>query len=134
MRILLITAVAALAASPLAAKTFTAENGIQVVPARAGFTVQGDAGSGARHIWCAAGDYASRRAGAGGAARLYIAEGRAPGLGQRAPIRFTLDAAGLTPSAVLVTGLSLRNAGANISVGHARSFCSNTSPSAGGTR
>lgn len=134
MRILTMTALAMLLATPLAAQTFKAQNGLQVTAAAQGFAVDGGSGQGARAIWCAAGDYAVRSQGAGGADRLYISEGRAPGFGQRGPVSFTLDAAGLTPSTVLITGLSLRSAGANLSVGHARSFCSNKSPSPGGTR
>jgi hypothetical protein len=134
MRVFILAAFAALIAAPLAAQTFKAVNDIEVSPTAGGFAVQGDGGTGARAMWCAAADYAFERAGAAGADRLYIAEGRTPGIGQRSPVTFTLDPAGLTPSAVLVTGLSLRSAGANLSVGHARSFCSNTSPSAGGSR
>lgn len=134
MRILMITALTALLATPLAAQTFKATNGLAVTASGHGFAVDGASGQGARAIWCAAGDYAVRTKGARGADRLYIAEGRKPGFGQRGPVTFTLDAGGLTPSAVLVTGLSLRSAGANLSVGHARSFCSNKSPSPGGTR
>tara|TARA_R110002049_G_scaffold48160_1_gene138970 strand:+ start:3677 stop:4081 length:405 start_codon:yes stop_codon:yes gene_type:complete len=134
MRVLLLAALAALVAAPLAAQNSRAVNDIDVTPTSGGFAVQGDGGTGARAMWCAAADYAFKRAGAAGADRLYISEGRTPGIGQRAAVTFTLDPDGLTPSAVLVTGLSLRSAGANLSVGHARSFCSNTSPSAGGSR
>lgn len=134
MRILMVPALVALMITPLAAYASTAQNGLSVASAGHGFAVQGTSGQGARAIWCAAGEYAFRTKGAGNADRLYISEGRKPGFGQRGPVTFTLDAGGLTPSAVLVTGLSLRNAGANLSVGHARSFCSNKSPSPGGTR
>lgn len=134
MRVHMIAAFVTLLAPPVAAQGFTAENGLRVTPAPGGFSVEGEAGGGARAIWCAAGDYAVRKAGARGADRLYLAMPRKAGLGQRAAVGFSLDAGGLTPSAVLVTGLSLGNAGANVSVGHARSFCSNKSPSPGGTR
>lgn len=134
MRMTILAAIATLAATPLAAQSFRAVNDIDVTPTSGGFAVQADGGTGARAMWCAAADYAYERLGAAGADRLYIAEGRAPGIGQRAPVTFTLDPSGLAPSSVFVTGLSLRNAGANLSIGHARSFCSNASPSAGGSR
>ena len=115
--------VGAFAALPAEAQSFRAENRVAVVPAPGGFDVQGDAGFGARGMWCAAADYARDVLGAGGFDRIYIAEGRAPGLGQRAPVRFTMDPTGLRPSNVLIVGASLRTAGANLSVDHAQGFC-----------
>lgn len=105
------------------AATFRAENRVAVVGQADGFAVQGDAGHGARGMWCAAADYARRALGAAGTDRIYIAEGRTPGLGQRGPVRFTLDAQGLPPGEVFIVGASLRRAGANLSVDHAYSFC-----------
>lgn len=105
------------------AQAFQAENGVNVKPAGNGFLVTGDAGLGARGIWCAAADYARSNGGARDAQRLYIAEGRKAGLGQRVPVAFTLDPTGLTPTSVLILSTSIARAGANLSIGHAYSFC-----------
>ena len=72
-------------------------------------------------MWCAAADYARDVLGARGTHRIYVARDRAPG--QRGPVRFTLDPSGLTPVTVVLTGASIRQAGANLSVDHAQSFC-----------
>lgn len=121
------TAIAAVALAGLAAcsapQVFEAENRVNVVPAPGGFDVLGDGGFGARGMWCAAADYARRVLGAPGQADLYIAAARTPGLGQRAPVRFTLDPAGLTPSSVFIVGTSLSRAGATLTVDHAHAFC-----------
>ena len=112
------------AAAPVSAQSFEADNGVQVMPVPGGFAVTGDAGLGARGVWCGAADYARTRAGAGNnGQRLYIAAAREPGLGQRGAVTFTLDPAGLTPSRVTILGTSLARAGANLSVGHAYGFC-----------
>lgn len=113
---------------PLAghAQVFRAENRVAVVGVADGFEVRGDGGLGARGVWCAAADYARDVLGAHGFARLYIAEGRAPGLGQRDPVRFTLDPTGLRPTPVFVVGASLRTAGATLSVDHAQTFCADS--------
>lgn len=108
-------------AAPLSAQTFRAENRVTVTPETGGFSVLNGGGQGARGMWCAAADYARDVLGAAGAQRIYVAEDRARG--QRGPVRFTLDAAGLTPSRVSILGSSIRTAGANLSVGHAFSFC-----------
>lgn len=112
-----------LIATSAAAQTFRAENGVFVRPFSAGFEVQSDGGHGARGMWCAAADYARRVLGAASVDRIYVAEGRPPGLGQRAPVRFTMDASGLTPRTVIIVGASLSRAGSNLSVGHAYRFC-----------
>jgi hypothetical protein len=121
--IVLSSAMIAAMVAPAQAQTFKAENGVKVEPAGNGFLVTGDAGLGARGIWCAAADYARSNGGARDAQRLYIAKGRKAGLGQRGPVAFTLDPSGLTPSSVLILGTSIAKAGANLSVGHAYSFC-----------
>lgn len=108
------------------AQVFRAENRVDVVGVPGGFEVRGDAGHGARGMWCAAADYARRVLGAGGFDRIYIAEGRTPGIGQRAPVRFTMDPSGLIPRNVLIVGASLQEAGATLSVDHARGFCANS--------
>lgn len=108
-------------AMPVAAQTYRAENRIAVVGYDLGFDVANGGGHGARGIWCAAAAYARDVRGAAGPQRIYVADDRAKG--QRGPVRFTLDPTGLTPSRVTILGTSFRSAGANLSVGHAISFC-----------
>lgn len=115
--------VAVMMASPAVAKDFKAANGVIVMPHANGFSVTGDAGLGARGIWCAAADYALRHEGVKNGQRLYVAEDRKRGLGQRNPVVFTLSSAGLTPSSATLLGASISRAGANLSVGHAIGFC-----------
>ena len=124
--LVLSSAVIATMAAPAQAQTFKAENGVKVEPAGSEFLVTGDAGLGARGIWCAAADYARSNGGARDAQRLYVAKGRKAGLGQRGSVAFTLDPSGLTPSSVLILGTSIAKAGANLSVGHAYSFCADS--------
>ena len=110
-------------AAPVAAQDFRADNRVQVTAVPGGFAVADGGGFGARGMWCAAADYARQVLGASGISRVYVAEGRRPGLGQRAPVKFTTDPTGLTPSPVFVVGASLRRAGASLSVDHAIQFC-----------
>ena len=116
-------AAAVLLAAPASAQSFRAENRVDVLPVPGGFDVQSGGGYGARGMWCAAADYARRVLRAPGGQPIYIAEGRRPGLGQRAPVRFTLDPAGLQPRDVLIVGSSLRFAGSTLTVDHAYGFC-----------
>ncbi|NNE53405.1 MAG: hypothetical protein HKN30_13520 [Sulfitobacter sp.] len=120
MRFLFAAMLVATLATPLAAQTFRAEGGITVTPVPGGFSVPDGGGMGARGMWCAAADYAIRRLGAVGIERLYVAQ---PYSGRRSPVVFTLDPADLEPSRVLIPGFTIRRAGANLSVGHAMSFC-----------
>lgn len=126
MRRLLLPLALCLAATTVQAQTFRADNRVTVIAVPGGFEVRGDAGHGARGMWCAAADYALRVLGADGFDRIYIAEERTPGLGQRAPVKFTMNPAGLVPSNVLVLGASLRTAGATLSVDHAIGFCADS--------
>lgn len=122
--ILAVSAVLALGTTPAMAQSFRAENRVTVTPAPGGFDVANGGGFGARGMWCAAADYARSILGADGFDRIYIAQGRTPpGLGQRAPVRFTMDRTGLVPASVIITGASLQIAGSNLSVDHAYSFC-----------
>lgn len=125
-RALILLAAGLLATTTAHAQTFRADNRVTVIGVPGGFEVLGDAGHGARGMWCAAADYARRVLAADGFDRIYIAEGRTPGLGQRAPVRFTMDPTGLVPSNVLVLGASLRTAGATLSVDHAYGFCADS--------
>ena len=119
----LIAGLALCLATTAEAQAFRAENGVRVTPAAGGFEVLGDAGWGARGRWCAAADYAQRVLGARSADRVYVAQGRVPGLGQRSPVLFTLDPTGLQPRSVLLVGSSLTQAGYTLSAGHAYRFC-----------
>lgn len=130
-RVAVIATLVMMAGAPLAA--FTADNGVTVAPSVSGFAVSGDADLGARGIWCGAADYARSIEGARNTARLYIAESRTPGLGQRGPVQFTLDPQGLTPRSVLVLGSSLSQPGANLTVGHAFGFCADHKLRRGGS-
>ena len=106
---------------PASALTFRAENRVTVTAAAGGSDVTNGGGLGARGMWCAAADYARDVLGAWGTQRIYVARDRASGEG--GPVRFTLDPSGLAPVAVLIVGVSIRRAGANLSVDHAQSFC-----------
>lgn len=123
LRILTAALVTVSFALPATAETFKAKNRVEVKPVAGGFEVLGDAGFGARGMWCAAADYARRALKAKGGDQLYVAQPRTPGLGQRGSVVFTIDPAGLTPSSVLILGSSLRTQGARLSVGHAYQFC-----------
>ncbi|QUJ75192.1 hypothetical protein KDD17_09150 [Sulfitobacter albidus] len=121
-----IAATAALAtalASGAAAQDFRAANDVIVTPVAGGFAATSDAGLGARGYWCAAADYAKSVRGAANGARLYIKGTRARGLGQRAPVVFTLDPAGLEPQPATILGASLSRPGSTLAVGHAIGFC-----------
>jgi hypothetical protein len=109
--------------APVAAQSFRAENHVVVTGVTGGFEISSGGGYGARGMWCAAADYARDVLGAAWADRIYIAQGRSPGIGQRAPVRFTLDSTGLNPKSVFIVGMSLRQAGSNLTVSHAYQFC-----------
>lgn len=118
-RLLICGAIALMGAGPSAAQEFIAQNGVQVVPVSGGFSVQGDAGVGARGMWCAAADYARSVEGARAPQRIYVAEGTKG----RGSVTFTLEGAGQSRTPVTIVGLTVRNAGANMGVGHAIGFC-----------
>ncbi len=126
--------IALMVGGPAAAKDFVAANRVVVVPHAKGFAVTGDAGLGARGIWCAAADYARTREGATAAQRVYVAQDRKRGIGQRNPVVFTLNSAGLTPSSATLLGSSISRSGANLSVGHALGFCVDQKLQRGGSR
>lgn len=119
-RLLICGAVALLGAGPVAAQSFKAQNGVVVVPVTGGFLVEGGAGLGARGMWCAAADYAQHVIGARAPQRLYVAEPLQKG---RRGVTFTLDANGETRTPVTIVGLTVRNKGANMGIGHAIGFC-----------
>lgn len=122
-RISIIAAVAIGLAMPATAQDFRAENRVKVRSGNGDFMVLGDGGFGARGIWCAAADYARDRLGARGADRLFVKSPRTRGVGENSTVTFTLEPGGLTAQQVLILGASIRNPGANLSVGHAYGFC-----------
>ncbi len=96
---------------------------VQITPAADGFFVENDRENGARGMWCAAGTYAQQTGAMAPGQRIYVAEARSPGLGQRGPVKFTFDPTGLTPRSVFLLGASFRQAGTSMSVQHALSLC-----------
>lgn len=80
---------AVMPAPSAAGDLYRAQNGLDITATGAGaFAVQRSGGAGPRETWCAASEYAARRLGVRGAARLYLAEGA----GARGPVHFTLTA------------------------------------------
>ena len=106
--------------APLAAQTFTASNGVAVTPVPSGFSVSDGGGYGARGMWCAAAEYAQRVLGAPVISRIYIVE---PRTNVRGPVVFSTSPYVGATQQLLITGLSLRQKGANLSLGHALGFC-----------
>lgn len=123
MRFSLPAALAAtcLLVAPLAAQPFHAANHMTVAPLGDGtFEVRGRAELWARDYWCAAGDYGQRVLGLPVTARLVVTE---PYSRSHRWVAF-----GPIPDArpefrAVVLGLSIRKAGASLSVGQARGFC-----------
>ena len=112
---------AAMAATPVFAQTFRAENRVNVTPAAGtAFQITSGGGYGARGTWCAASDYAQDVLGATGTTRMYVT---GPRTSTSDPVTFDLDASAITPQSVLIVGSSLRQAGANLTVDHAYQFC-----------
>lgn len=109
-------------AAPAAAQTLRVERSVNVTGTANGFEVQNGGGLGARGVWCGAATYAQKVLGASETTRLYVGQTQA-----RGPVTFTLDPAGLTPSAVSSLGASIRQPGANLSVAHASTFCNDFS-------
>ncbi len=122
-RYILPIAAALLSVSPAMAQTFRAENRVMVTPVTDGFVITSGGDHGAMGMWCAAADYARKVLGAAGTDRIYISQGRNPGLGQRGPVRFSMDGSGLRSKPVVVVGASLSEPGSNLSVDHAYQFC-----------
>ncbi|MGB3247399.1 MAG: hypothetical protein WBB25_22930 [Sulfitobacter sp.] len=109
-------------ATSLAAQTLRVEGRINVSPVAGGFLVEDGGGNGARGMWCAASEYARRVLGASGTQRIYVT-GPLTSSNRRAPVRFSLDPGGTTPSRVTILGVSIYTAGASLSVDHAIGFC-----------
>ncbi len=108
------------------AQYYEAINLLKVVPlGGTTFEVIEGHGEGPRGIWCAAANFAERRLGAPGPARLYIRSGRGPSVSGagRIGVVFTLDATTLTSSPVRSYSVNVTQPGLNLPVGHAIQFC-----------
>lgn len=114
-------ALTAMAAAPLAAQTFRAENRVKVTPLTGNdFQISSSGDYGAGGMWCAASDYAQDVLNASGTTRIYITQARTSTSG---PVTFSLDNDGANAKNVLIVGATLRQAGANLSVDHAYQYC-----------
>ncbi len=118
-KLMMFSAITLIGMSSVAASAFTAENGLSVERSAGGFTVEGGGPFGAQGMWCAAADYARRAVGASTDQRLYVT---GPS-GNRNKVAFTLDMGGLSLTSVSSLGASVKQPGANLSIGHALSFC-----------
>ncbi|UOA28198.1 hypothetical protein [Pseudosulfitobacter sp. DSM 107133] len=113
-------------ATPTLAQSFRAPNDLRVAPLADGsFEVIEGRGAGARALWCAAADYARKVLLEPDEGRLYVvaARGDSQSVAGRKAVTFGLTAQGAVPRQVFVVGLSAYHAGSNLSVGHARTFC-----------
>ena len=120
MRLLLAICLSITFAAPLSAQNYRAPEGVVVSAVADGFAVTDGGGFGARGVWCAAADYAQTELGAGITTEVYIIQPRTSG---RGAVIFSTDPAGVVPQQVFITGLSLRQSGARLNVGHALGFC-----------
>lgn len=111
----------AMAVWPAMAKAFTAENRMTVTPQGDGtFEVSGQAELWARDYWCAAGDYAQRALGLPVTARIAVTDPYQPG---KKAVAFAVKPDADPRFRAVLIALSIRNAGASLSVGQARGFC-----------
>ncbi len=109
-----------LAGTPALAAGFRAENHVTVRSVGDRFVISDGGGFGARGMWCAAAEFARENLSASGEQRLYIVGART---GLRAPVTFSLTPGELSPMPVVIVGLSLRQAGSNLTVDHAYGYC-----------
>lgn len=106
--------------------TFQARNDLQVAALPDGrFEVFARPGTGPREYFCAAGDFAQRRLGAPGGARVVLAEVDGPSRSRdrgRSTV-FAVVAPQNAPTVPRGVGLSVRRTGENVSVTQARGLC-----------
>ncbi len=113
--------IAAIAAAPVSAQAFRADNRVIVTPQSDGlFSVPSSGRFGARGAWCAAADYALDVLNSPDKTRLYV---RVPKATNSGPVVFGTTPGSTTPTAVSGTTAALSVAGSNLSVGHAYQFC-----------
>jgi hypothetical protein len=109
-----------------AAQAYRAENWLIVVPLTArDFEVIEDHGAGARHIWCAAADFAQNVLGLPRGERLFVKTPRGPsvsGVG-RTGVVFTTDPERVSGDTGQSYSVTVRRAGENLPSHHARQFC-----------
>ena len=109
-----------------AAQAYRAENWLIVVPLTArDFEVIEDHGAGARHIWCAAADFAQNVLGLPRGERLFVKTPRGPsvsGVG-RTGVVFTTDPERVSGDPGQSYSVTVRRAGENLPSHHARQFC-----------
>ncbi len=128
MRQLLFVALCASLPVAAAAQAYRAENWLLVVPLNAtDFEVIEDHGEGARGMWCAAASFAEERLGQGSGQRLYVKRprGRSVSGAGSIGVTFTTSEAGLGVPPIQSYGVTVRDAGLNLPVHHARQFCVN---------
>lgn len=113
----------ALIAVPGMGQSVQPQRDLNITPVAGGFLVENDSEHGARGMWCAAGHYAQTIGAASPKQRIYVAEARTPGLGQRSAVAFTLDPSGLATRPAFLVGASFRQTGSSMSVQHALSIC-----------
>lgn len=113
-----------------AGKVYYASNDFKVVPlGGADFEVVPRGGSSGPRYFCAAGDYARVRLNAPPAARVVVTkpEGRSAALGVSRSVGFTVVPQGGVSGGSAFTA-SVRKAGNNYSVAHARTMCPSGQP------
>ena len=114
-----------LALAPGLAGAWTAENRHKVeLVSDSVFEVVGRPGSGGQEFWCAAGDFARRRLGAGAVQRVYLVRGPAPALTQNwnRALLFSLTPPQDADLRTMVT-LSVNRVGDSLNVSLAQGYC-----------
>lgn len=109
-----------------AAQAYRAENWLIVVPlSTQDFEVIEDHGAGARHIWCAAAEFAQDVLGLPRDERLFIKTPRGPSLSGvgRTGVVFTTDPTRVSGETEQSYSVTVRRAGENLPSHHARQFC-----------
>lgn len=126
MKIMGLALVLSIGALPATAKSFTAVNRLTVNPINATeFEVIKRPASSPRQMWCAAADYSGRRLGRYNKTDLIIVTPIGPSTTQanRNGVVFSIDPnqSGVAPTKSF--SVTVKTAGASMSVGHAKSFC-----------
>ncbi len=105
---------------------FVAQNRYIVTPGPGGgeFTVLGQAGAAGSDFFCAAADYAHRRLGVSDAERVMLIApvAKNPAYGGQRTGTFRVASRGEAPERANIN-VSMRRAGENLQIGHARSMC-----------
>ena len=109
-----------------AAQAYRAENWLVVVPLTArDFEVIEDHGAGARHVWCAAAEFAQDVLGLPRSERLFIKTPLGPSLSGvgRTGVVFTTDPERASGDRGQSYSVTINRAGENLPSHHARQFC-----------